>query len=135
VFIEIGSDESHWSDVYAGEVIARSIVDSVLKLEDYCLNCKSVVGVGGPHYANNFMELMEKSDYCVGHMIPKYALSGFDRDMVHQLIMRTDPKPDLFVLDYKGLGPDKQRVKDALSGFNWKKTSDLKGDVVDKNEC
>lgn len=125
LFIEIGSDEKAWNDKFAGEVIARSIVDSLLneEYENYSPIC---VGLGGTHYASNFVKLLENSNACVGHIVSKHALEYIDCEMLDKLVNKTYPKFDLFAVDYKGLGKEKQRIKELISKYSWKKTDELK---------
>lgn len=125
LFIEIGSDEDSWNDTFAGEVIARSIIDSVITLNKMPKG-PVCIGIGGPHYASNFVKMIEDSDACVGHIVAKYALSALDSRMITQLINKTTPKFDYFAVDYKGLGQDKQKIKDLLEKYPWKKIDDFR---------
>lgn len=125
IFIEIGSDDDSWNDPCAGEVIARSIVGSVLASMS---NPKGpvCVGIGGPHYASNFVKMIESSGASVGHIVAKYALEHLDREMLEKLSRNTKPRFDCFAVDYKGLGQEKQRLKALLDGFPWKKTDEFR---------
>src|SRR3989338_6089212 len=51
VFVEIGSTEKEWNDPKNGEIIATSIMNSI---DSEIKDCKIAVGIGGPHYCNNF---------------------------------------------------------------------------------
>ena len=57
---------------------------------------------------------MLKSDYAVGHICPKHNLESLDEDMLKQLIDKTLPKPEFVILDWKGLGKEKQRILELL---------------------
>lgn len=79
-FIEIGSDETHWGNENAAEILARAIVEN--EKSDY----PAVVGVGGGHYAPRFTEaaLSRKVDF--GHMIPNYQLEVSDDEDIARML-------------------------------------------------
>jgi D-aminoacyl-tRNA deacylase len=126
IFIEIGSTEEHWGNRKAGEVIAHTIVKLVdgKELE----NQKIALGIGGPHYANNFNKILERTNIATGHICPKYNLENLDEDMVKKAISRTKEKVDLVILDWKGLGQHKERIKGILEkiSIEYKRTDKLK---------
>ncbi|HLC67119.1 MAG TPA: D-aminoacyl-tRNA deacylase [Candidatus Nanoarchaeia archaeon] len=124
LFLEIGSGEESWKNADAGRVIAQT----VLHLLPFATGEKipkgiSVVGIGGPHYAPNFLKVMERSDYAVGHIAPKHQLSYFDAEMLRQAREKTLPRAEFALLDWKGLGEHKQRVVALLEEQKvpWKK--------------
>lgn len=126
LFIEIGSNESEWKDEKAGYAVAKSIIDG---LEDF-KNDSSVVafGIGGPHYCPNFKKLIIEHDYALGHVCPKYALHELDESMVLQAIKKTFPKCDRVILDWKGLGAEKERIIGILrkNNIDWKKLDEIR---------
>ena len=76
-FIEIGSDESHWGDVHAAEILGR-VIEDVSQDEGYV----QAIGVGGGHYAPRFTEMVLGYKIDIGHMVPGYQLDGMDDDTV-----------------------------------------------------
>ena len=80
MYIEIGSDESHWGD----ETAAGVLVDSLMSAEenDYPV----VVGIGGGHYAPRFTDLVLSSKVDMGHMIPNYQLQDSSDDDISRMI-------------------------------------------------
>lgn len=80
MYIEIGSDESHWGDKVAAEVL----VDSLLSAEekDYPV----VVGVGGGHYAPRFTDLVLSTKVDMGHMVPNYQIGEASDEDVSRMI-------------------------------------------------
>ena len=76
-FIEIGSDESHWGDVHAAEILGR-VIEDVRDDEGYV----QAIGVGGGHYAPRFTEMVLGYKIDIGHMIPGYQLDGMDDDTI-----------------------------------------------------
>jgi len=124
VYVEVGSSEEQWNDENACTVVAE-VADALVSLpiEDV----PTAIGFGGPHYAPNFNETTK--NIALGHIAPKYAMEYVDKAMIQQMIERTIPRPDLTVIDWKGLkGAEKQRVTGILDeiGLSWKKTSELK---------
>ena len=128
MFIEIGSTEEHWGNRKAGEVIAHTIIKLVdgSELEGQ----KIAFGIGGPHYCNNFDKVLERTDIAIGHVCPKYMLEHLDCEMIKRAISKTKEKVDFVLLDWKGLGKEKEKVKEMLEkvGIEIKRT-----DIVLKN--
>jgi D-aminoacyl-tRNA deacylase len=109
MFIEIGSTEEHWGNKKAGEIIAHVIINLVLspQLE----NQKIALGIGGPHYCNNFNKVLERTDIAVGHICPKHMLEKLDEEMIRQALKETKENVDFILLDWKGMGKEKERIK------------------------
>lgn len=124
MFIELGSSAEEWNNPVGGKIIADTIVEL---LESNIPNCKSAVGIGGMHHASNFKKIMLYSEYGVGHICPKYNLEHLDKDMLQQAIAKSVPKADLIILDWKGLGEHKERIKGLIEkiGINYKKTKEF----------
>jgi len=110
-FIEIGSSEEQWKDKNAAKIIAKTII-KLLQTEKK--EHKVAFGIGGPHYASNFNKILLKTDIAIGHICPKYALQDLDEQMIKQAIEKTNEKVDFVLLDWKGLGKEKQRVVNIL---------------------
>jgi D-aminoacyl-tRNA deacylase len=123
-YVEVGSTEKEWRDE-AACLIAAEVID---KLVSELLPPKpSAIGFGGTHYAPNFTEITH--NVALGHIAPKYAIEHVDKAMVEHMIERTTPKPELAVLDWKGLkSEEKKEITSILekNGVQWQKTSDLK---------
>ena len=115
VFVEIGSTEKEWNDEANGKIIAKTITNA--------LNCantdyKIAVGIGGPHYCSNFNKLVLRTDIAVSHICPKHMLERLDEGLIKQAIENTIEKVDFIVLDWKGLGTEKQRIVKMLKDLN-----------------
>ena len=74
--------------------------------------------IGGPHYCNNFNKILERTDIATGHICPKHALEYLDESLIRQAIEMTKEKVDLILLDWKGLGKEKARIKVILESMN-----------------
>jgi len=117
VFVEIGSTEKEWKEKTNGEIIAKTIIKS---LENENKDYKIAVGIGGTHYCANFNKIMLKSDVAFSYVCPKYALQNLNEDLIQQSLQKTTEKIDFAVLDWKGLGAEKQRIVEMLEKLNVK---------------
>ena len=110
---ESGQDLSIF-DEKAGKIIAETILEIVKSKEKY----KSCIVLGGGHYNQTAKKMMLNSEYAVGHVCAKYNLENLNEEMLKQMIERSDDKIELAILDWKGLGQYKQKVKSLLEEFN-----------------
>jgi len=141
MFIEIGSDEGNWKNEEAGKLICEVIIDLLKRIDDIMNivpnsssgaqtnkdNYKVAFGIGGLHYPGTFNRRMLETDIAIGHICPKYALGNLDEEMILQAISKTVPKPDFVLLDWKGLGKEKQRIVGLLNelGIEYKRSDKL----------
>lgn len=115
VFVEIGSTEKEWSDKQNGEIIAKTIMNAIgNEKKDY----KIAIGIGGPHYTMNFNKIALRTDIALSHICPKYALQNLDEELIKQAVQKTVEKVDFVLLDWKGLGQEKQRIIEMLKKLN-----------------
>ncbi len=115
VFIEIGSTEKEWNDTKNGEIIAKAIIGSLKNQNE---RCKTAIGLGGPHYCSNFNKIVLRTDIAISHICPKYHLDKLNEDLIRQAMEKTQEKVDFILLDWKGLGAEKQRIIEMLKNFN-----------------
>ncbi|HOQ26687.1 MAG TPA: D-aminoacyl-tRNA deacylase [Methanomassiliicoccaceae archaeon] len=80
LFIEIGSDESCWSDRDAAAALARSLLDVEVAQHPV------VIGIGGGHYAPRFSEVALSRRVSFGHMLPAYAMDLTNADSIRHSI-------------------------------------------------
>ncbi len=123
MFVEIGSSKKEWTNKKYGKIIA----DCIKKVFAKKLEGKSCILLGGGHYNSAANKIMERTDYAVGHICPKYALTNLDKNMLLQAIEKTIPKPDLILLDWKGMGKEKERIVKLLDKLElkYKKSKNL----------
>jgi D-aminoacyl-tRNA deacylase len=124
MFIEIGSSLEQWQNKQAGEIIAKTIM-KILTTE--IPKYKIAFGIGGPHHTPNFKKIILNSDIAIGHVCPKYMLEFLDKEIIKQAIEKTYPKAELVLIDWKGLGPYKQKIKEMLEELKvpYKKTKEI----------
>ncbi len=116
MFIEIGGSEDEWKDKIAGKIIAETILKIVKSEKRY----RSCIVLGGSHYNSVAKKIILNTEYSVGHVCPKHNLKNLDSEMLKQMIEKSDDKVELVVIDWKGLGDEKQRVLKLLEENNIK---------------
>ncbi len=109
MFIELGSSPEQWSDSKAAEAVAHSAMTAIANFE--APTSHAVLGVGGTHYNQQFTLMALVGAATFGHMIPKYAVSMVDAEMMKQCVEKTYEKVPLALLDWKGI---KSEDKPAL---------------------
>ena len=125
LFVEIGSSEKEWEDQNAGSIIAKSLIstiknnsnnnDSINKnFNEKNNNYESVFVIGGSHYNHVATKAMLKTNFGVGHICPKYNLGNLNEELIKKAMKKTIPEARFVLLDWKGLGKEKQRIVDIL---------------------
>lgn len=127
VFVELGSDESHWTNEAGAAAVATVILqlaemvgvagNDVAKMESF--GCEKVaIGFGGPHYGATFDRVMRKVPVAFSHVVPKHEIEGLTGSMVKAALDRTVEKVDMAVLDWKGMNrTHKDVVLPVLEGL------------------
>lgn len=110
MFMEIGSSLEYWQDKKAGEFIANVIVNILKNTKRY----EAVVGFGGLHTCPELSKINTKTEYALSHVCPKYNLQNLDKEMILQAIDKTQEEIKFILLDWKGLGPEKERIKNIV---------------------
>jgi D-aminoacyl-tRNA deacylase len=113
MFVELGSSPAQWKDVKAAEAVAHAVIASISKHSE---SSTAAVGIGGPHYNERFTRMALQGSVAFGHMIPKYAVSQVDVEVIRQCVERTVEKVETIILDWKGItGADKSGLMKALA--------------------
>ena len=109
MFAELGSCEKQWNDQYAADAVAQAAMEAIANFENS--KCSAAIGIGGTHYNQKFTQMALCGKAVFGHMIPKYALSKIDLEMLRQCIERTHEQVEFAILDWKGIkGDDKPNL-------------------------
>jgi len=122
MFTELGSSLKQWRDSKAAEAVAHATMEAVSKFRQS--QTAAVLGIGGPHYNEKFSRMALRDETAFGHMIPKYAVSSVDADILEQCVERTFEEVELAVLDWKGIkGEHKPKLVALLKeiGLSMKK--------------
>ena len=114
LFVELGSSEKYWGDGKAARVVAEALVES---LAEKSIWSKVAIGFGGTHYPEKFTKMVVEEDIAFAFVAPKYALEYVDDKMVGQMLQRTTAPVRYAVLDWKGLGPHKDKVVGLVKQF------------------
>ena len=61
---------------------------------------------------------MQRKDIAFSHVCPKHSLINLNKELLKEAINKSKEKVDFAVLDWKGLGKEKQRVIDLLKEIN-----------------
>ena len=120
MYLEIGSDESHWGD----EVAAGVLIDSLLSAEvsDYPV----VIGVGGGHYAPRFTDLALSTKVDIGHMVPNYQINDASDEEVSRMISSAAEVTDtdlVYVHRNSMKGPEERRVNGIIDSLGLERVS------------
>ncbi|MBI2449738.1 hypothetical protein HYV49_05580 [Candidatus Pacearchaeota archaeon] len=120
-FIELGSSEEEWNDELGGNIIARTIINFIKPFKNLKDNFIPAVGIGGPHYCPSFNKIQLNSKYAISHVLPQYHMP-FTEQMIKELISKTIEKPEVVILDWKGIGKaeDRKHLLDILDKLNLK---------------
>jgi D-aminoacyl-tRNA deacylase len=78
----------------------------------------STLVIGGSHYNHVANKAMLQTGYAVGHICPKYNFINLNEEMLRQAWEKTIPKPEFVLLDWKGLGKEKQTIVEMLEKLN-----------------
>jgi len=112
MFAELGSSEKQWADRDAAEAVATGAFAAALAELVY----PTVLGIGGPHYNAKFTRKALETETAFGHIVPKYAVSELDSEMLQQCVGRTVEPVKKVVLDWKGMrGADKNQLLRLLA--------------------
>ncbi len=114
LFVEMGSSEEYWGDKKAAAVVGEALMES---LTEKTIWTKVAVGFGGTHYPEKFMKMQVEGDVAFSYVAPKYALGNIDEKMVGQMLQRSTAPVRYAVLDWKGLGPHKEKIVTLVKQF------------------
>ncbi|MFB6132663.1 MAG: D-aminoacyl-tRNA deacylase [Halanaeroarchaeum sp.] len=117
MFVELGSDEEAWRDAAGARAVARSILD----LGEYQSGTadrdpgKTVVGIGGNHYAPRPTRLVLETDVAVGHVAADWSIDAMgDPESNHELIDRLFEASDTTLAVFDGEYPAVASVVKSL---------------------
>jgi D-aminoacyl-tRNA deacylase len=114
LFVELGSSEKYWGDKKAAEVVADALMESLTQKEIWP---KVAIGFGGTHYPEKFTKIVIEEDTAFSFIAPKYALGHVDEAMFGQMLQRTNAPVRQAVLEWKGLGPHKDKIVNLVKQF------------------
>jgi len=105
LFIEVGSGPEEWSNEAACLAVARA----ALRAATAKTSCRSVIGLGGPHYAPKFTQLILESEWGVSYIAPRYVVDELDEEVLRHALQRSVENVEALALDWKGLKGEQRR--------------------------
>lgn len=125
MFLEIGSTPKEYQDKERGEIMAKTIVNT---LNNYSKEYKSTILFGGQHYNTYANKILLNTDLAISYICAKHSLPDLDEGLFEQMMKKSKEKIDFAILDWKGLGTEKNKVLDLLKAFNldYKKAKTIK---------
>ncbi|MDH3657506.1 MAG: D-aminoacyl-tRNA deacylase [Nitrosopumilus sp.] len=111
IFIEIGTTEKQWNDVSLCNSVA-TLVDQVMR--EPAKENPVAICFGGTHYPAKFTDELLDGKHALGTVIPKHALDNLDGELFSHIIAQNSMAKTA-LLDWAGLGPNKQKVLDLLN--------------------
>ncbi|MCV0430666.1 D-aminoacyl-tRNA deacylase [Nitrosopumilus sp.] len=110
IFVEIGTTEKQWTD----ESLCNSVAALVHKVMSQPVEKHPVaICFGGTHYPSKFTDELLDGKYALGTVIPKHALDDLDEKLFSH-ILEQNSMATAALLDWRGLGSNKQKVLDLL---------------------
>ncbi|MFW6230428.1 MAG: D-aminoacyl-tRNA deacylase, partial [Nanoarchaeota archaeon] len=120
MFIEVGSTEKEWHNKEAVHLLAETItylIENSNSIADQ--QYETAVGIGGPHANRNFRKIiLNDEQIAISHICPKYMLENLDLGMLTHAMERSTQPASKVILDWKGIGPEKQRIVELLEENN-----------------
>ena len=111
IFIEIGTTQKQWNDVELCNSIAQIVKKTFEKpLQQFPF----AVCFGGTHYSQKFTNEIINGKFALGTVIPKHALE-FLKEPLFQHIIERNIGAQVALLDWNGLGKNKQKIVELLS--------------------
>ncbi len=114
-FIEIGSSLKEWQDEEAANLVAKTILHVINSKTE---KVNTAIGIGGLHHGPNFVKYSLRNNVAISHICPKYALEFLNKNMFNQTIQKTMETVNYVLIDWKGLGKEKDKIKELLKNTN-----------------
>lgn len=123
IYIESGGTEVEWNDLQAAELLADTInylIHVVLANEAFRYEKPTFIGIGGPHYASTFIRQLDKDEYYMGHILPKYVHDVVSEDIIDEMWNKTMGKDKIFLIDKKGCnGKNRKKFIEWIESKNY----------------
>ena len=116
LFIEIGSSPLQWKDEEAALIIAKTI-KSIIK-NPHPTNYQTAIGIGGGHYMPSFNKIIERTNISLSFICPKHNLESLNENILKQAIEKTKSYVDFLLVDWKGVGEHKEKIKKLAEKIN-----------------
>ncbi|MFB6080455.1 MAG: D-aminoacyl-tRNA deacylase [Haloferacaceae archaeon] len=126
LFVELGSDEAAWEDPAGARAVARAVLD--LRGVDPT-DARTVVGLGGGHYAPRCERVLRETGWAVGHVGADWALDAMGDPTANRAILaRAFDRSGTDLALVEGDRPDLERAVESLDrrvvGETWLRETD-----------
>jgi len=111
IFIEIGTTEKQWIDVSLCNSVASLVHDVMM---ENTTTSPVAICFGGTHYPDKFTKELLNGKFSLGTVVPKHALDDVDKNLFLHILER-NKMAKAVLLDWGGLGPNKQKIIDFLA--------------------
>ena len=111
IFIEIGTTEKQWTDTTLCNSVAKLVVET---LKGEPKSAPVAICFGGTHYSEKFTKELIEGNHALGTVIPKHSLDFLDQKLFSHILERNNMAKSA-LLDWGGLGQNKQKVLDLLA--------------------
>ena len=111
IFIEIGTTEKQWTDTALCNSVAKLAAEV---LHEPPKSAPVAICFGGTHYPEKFTKELIQGTHALGTVIPKHSLDFLDQELFSHILERNNMAKSA-LLDWGGLGQNKQKVLDFLS--------------------
>ena len=126
MFLEIGSTPIEWASEAPAVVQTKVVLDLLTTPPPVYV---PAIGLGGQHTTTNFKKIVQKTNLAFGHIAAKYALHTLTSGLLDEMLEKTLPqeKQPVIVVDWKGLGIEKQRILAMLekAGYKYARTDEF----------
>ena len=133
LFIELGSDTEQWTDPAGATAVAKAILSLPQPVDNHD---RSVVGIGGSHYAPRCTRIVRETDWAVGHVAPDWGLAALEEPappVLHQLFDKSDTTRFVVDGEYPVLTERLETLGyDRVSETWLRETTGVAGAVVDR---
>jgi D-aminoacyl-tRNA deacylase len=117
LFVELGSSERNWRDEHAADIVAGALMEA-LSVEGSRSWQKVAMAFGGTHYPGKLNKLLLESELALSAVVAKHSLGGIDSEMFGQIIQKTTRFPGTVAVDWKGMGPHKEKILELARQFS-----------------
>lgn len=133
MFVEVGSGKEQWRDPEAARAVARAVLalDGVEPDRE-----RTVVGIGGGHYAPRFTRIVRETAWAVGHVAAEWALDDVDDDVLRQAFEKSRAERAVIDGDHPAFEEAVGRLGYRVVSETWiRETDDFPLDLVRRLEA
>ena len=111
IFIEIGTTPKQWNDTDLCNLVSGVVLSTI---ENEIPNYPFAMCFGGTHYSEKFSNELINGKFALGTVIPKHSLDFLNESLFSDILER-NIGVEAALLDWNGLGKNKQKILDFLS--------------------